>query len=145
VKFFVPIQATGPVTGIAYASAVLGSNLQLTTSDTWYDGPSVSLSAGTWVINATAFYRRTSTTGAHVSLRIGDGTTHYASAGQYHPSAALTTFQLNTCCVITLTGTTTIKLQAATTAGAATSNIQAAVSNNGSGNNATQITAIRVA
>ena len=46
---------------------------------------------------------------------------------------------------VTLGATTTLRLQCATSAGATTSLIKAATAANGSGNNATQLCAIRLA
>lgn len=123
----------------------LGADVQLPVSGTWYDGPGVSLSAGTWLVTGHISFWRTATTATIWFGRITDGTNHHASSQAYTPSVAGTGANVAMTAVLTLTGTTTIKLQGTTSAGATTCLMKAALTANGSGNNATQITAIRLA
>lgn len=127
------------------ASAALGADVSLTTSGTWYDGPSVSLAAGTWLVNATVTLNRTDATAVTYFSRITDGTTHYASTQAYQAAVADHSDSVSLSAVITLVGTTTIKAQSTTDAGAATALMKAATTANGSGNNATQIVAVKIA
>ena len=112
-------------------------------ANTWYDGPSVALDAGTWLVMASATLGRTTTTAGHYNIRISTGTTHYASVQQYHASVANNWAALSCNAIVTLASTTTIKLQAA---GTITSDVlKAATANNSSGNNATGLVAVRIA
>jgi hypothetical protein len=79
-----------------------------------------------------------------VTVRLSNGTTHYASQCQYHMSVANITLGFSMSAVVTLTAATTIKLQMATTAGIANCLMKAAAPNNASGNTATLINAIRI-
>ena len=137
---------TAPSSGtpsLSTASAFLGADVAMTTLNTWYNGPSVSLAAGTWLVMASATVGRTTTTAGHYNVRISTGVTHYASVQQYHASVANNWAALSCNAIITLASTTTIYLQAA---GSINSDVlKAATPQNASGNNATGIVAVRVA
>lgn len=125
-------------------SASLSADVQMVTSNTWYDGPGVTLTSGTWLVNATLTQWRTATTAETIYARISTGSTHYASTQGYHGSVANSGCMLFLTTLITVASSTAIKLQGATSAGAAASLMKAALTANGSGNNATMITAVRV-
>jgi len=133
---------SGTITSL---SASLSANVSLTTTATWYDGPSLSLAAGTWLVIGRITHNRSATTAETIYARLGDGTNHYASTQFYHASVTGTGVVLPLNAVITLSATTTIKLQSTSSAGASTSVMLAALTANGSGNNATNIIAIRLA
>lgn len=130
---------------ITNSEASLGADVQLPVSSTWYDGPSLSLAAGTWLITGHISFWRTATTATIWFGRITDGTNHHASSQAYTTSVAGTGANVALTAIITLAGTTTIKLQGTTSAGATACLMKAATTANGSGNNATQITAIKLA
>lgn len=129
---------------ITSASASLSANVSLTTSATWYDGPSVSLAAGTWLVIGQITHNRSTATAEIIYGRISDGTNHYSSTQFYHSSVAGAGIVLPLVAKITLSATTTIKLQATSSSGASTSTMLAALTANGSGNNATNIVAIKL-
>jgi len=129
---------------ISHAENFLTVDRQMPVSSTWYDGPDISLAAGTWLITGHISFWRTATTATIWFGRITDGTNHHASSQAYTPSVAGTGANVALTAVITLAGTTTIKLQGTTSAGATACLMKAATTANGSGNNATQITAIRL-
>lgn len=138
--------ATGPSGGtIASTFATLAADVQLATSNTWYDILSVSLAAGTYFIIFNAMNNRTATTGGHTTIRITDKTTHYASAQQFHASSSGITQQITCVAVVTLSTTTTIYGQVATTAGSTSELIKAAATSNASGNNVTQMISLKLA
>lgn len=115
----------------------------MASANTWYNGPSVSLAAGTWLVMASATVGRTTTTAGNYNIRISDGLTHYASVQQYHASVANNWAALSCNAIITLASTTTILLQAA---GSITLDVlKATTPNNGSGANATGIVAVKIA
>jgi hypothetical protein len=138
--------ATTPTAAaITNATAALASDVALSVSNQWYDGPSISLSAGTWLVLAHATYNRAATTAATRFLRITNKTTHYASTSEYHPSVNPNSANLFVAATIVLASTTTIYIQAATSVGSSAELLKAATVTNGSGNNATQINAIKLA
>ena len=124
-------------------SAFASADVAMTNANTWYDGPSLSLTAGTWLLFASANVGRTATTAGNYDLRISTGTTHYASVQQYHASVANNWAALSCIGVAVLAATTTIKIQVAGTI--AGDVLKAATPNNASGNNATGLIALRIA
>jgi len=125
------------------ASAFLATDVAMASANTWYNGPSVSLAAGTWLVMASATVGRTATTAGHYNLRISDGLTHYASVQQYHASVANNWAALSCNAIITLASTTTIQLQA--NGSIAADVLKATTPNNSSGANATGIVAVKIA
>lgn len=129
---------------LASASNALSADVVMANAGTWYDGPSISLPAGTWMIDSCVTVQKgaISSTG-DLSARITNGTTHYASseATWNNRSASMASISLST--RITLASTTTIKVQAVSSFAA--SAIKAATIYQASGNNASNINAVRVA
>jgi hypothetical protein len=121
----------------------LATDVTMTSANTWYDGPSLSLAAGTWLIMASATIGRTGTTAGSYNIRISTGTTHYASVQQYHASVANNWAALSCNAIVSLGATTTIKLQAAGTV--ASDVLKAATPNSASGSNATGLVAVKIA
>lgn len=138
------ITSTGTLAlSLTQQSAFASADVAMTNANTWYDGPSLSLTAGTWLLFASANVGRTATTAGNYDLRISTGTTHYASVQQYHASVANNWAALSCNGVAVLAATTTIKIQVAGTI--AGDVLKAATPNNASGNNATGLIALRIA
>ncbi len=87
---------------------------------------------------------RAATTAETIYGRLSTGAVHYASTQMYHASVNGTGVALSLNALITLAATTTVKCQCATSAGNTNSRMKAALTANGSGNNATMITALKV-
>jgi len=129
---------------ITSSQAKLGGDITITTANTWYGTTAVTLDAGTWLINAHITVARTATTALTYTARIYNGSTAEASTAQYMPSVANHSATLALTCIVTPAGSTTYTIQA--TANQGTSGvIKAAALVNAQGNNATVITAIRLA
>lgn len=128
---------------LPYANSKLGVDVTIVNAGTYYDGPSISLTAGTWFITAYATLKHTNNQEVTFVVRISTGTTHYASAQEiiHNKNPNFTSLSMTT--VVILTTTTTIKLQA-TADHSNDAFIIAATGSYGSGNNATQISAIRI-
>ena len=138
------ITSTGTLAlSLTQQSAFASADVAMTNANQWYDGPSLSLTAGTWLLFASANVGRTATTAGNYDLRISTGTTHYASVQQYHASVANNWAALSCNGVAVLAATTTIKIQVAGTI--AGDVLKAATPNNASGNNATGLIALRIA
>ena len=131
------------------AQAALSGDVAMATAGTWYDGPSVSLAAGTWIVIATVDVQSgdpVANNPCAIFARLWDGTTTWESGEQYMFRGGVAGNKMGTItlkAVITLGSTTTVK--ASCTSSHNTGNIKAALSANGVGNNASQITAVRVA
>ena len=133
-----------PNVSLTTASNSLSSDVTTTSADTWYDGASVSLAAGTWVVDSVIHLEKGATAGtSSYAVRIGDGTNHYASGSQAWPQPSGAYVVTSLSCIITLASTTTIKVQAESQY--AGGKIRAASGYGSSGNNSTQITAVRIA
>lgn len=133
-----------PVLTITNSNAKLGANVVLTSVNTQYDGPSLSLVAGTYLVAAHVTAIAPSGAASGMTTRISDGTTHYASV--QNDIAANQDFSQSLSTILVLSSTTTIKVQMASTANTGTAaSMLAAAPNNGAGNNATQISAIKIA
>jgi hypothetical protein len=124
----------------------LTADISMPAANTWYDIVSISLEAGTWLVGSSFLYSRTNNVADIAYCRITDKTNHFASTSQNRQAANNATLNLATTTIITVASTTTIWLQAAqnTTAAANVALTKAVMIANGAGNNATQITAIRV-
>ncbi|WP_368294240.1 polysaccharide deacetylase family protein [Dehalobacter sp. TBBPA1] len=131
-----------PSSDIPIANTKASADVSIAVANTWYSGASITLAPGRWLVFGQIALLRNTTTALTYSARISDGTNHYASGGDYRTSVAnnITTIPLNT--VITLTATTTISIQATADQ---TATIKAALATNGAGNNATQISAVKLA
>jgi hypothetical protein len=135
----------GPAGSFVSLTASLGADVQLPSSNTFVDGPSLVLPAGTWLVTGTATFQRNATTAVHWVARLSDGTTHHASSQMYQGSVSGHTASIGLSAIIVLAAQTTIKLQGAISVGSTTSLMKAATPAAGSGNNATRINAVKIA
>jgi hypothetical protein len=112
----------------------------MTTANTFYDGPSLSLAAGTWLLHSTI------TLGGGTGIddftsKLWDGTSVYASTQTSQSIGFENSHSLTA--IVTLSGTTTVKVSATCTVGSKT--MRKACANNGAGNNASTLTAVQLA
>ena|SRR3990167_1189532 len=127
------------ITGTTAENDVSG-DVTMTNANTYYDGPSVSLAAGTWFIVGTVTVDAGPAEG--VTAKLWDGSTVESSAEASAPGGGAIV-------AITLAGivapgtTTTYKISATCTGASAT--LKAAAVDNGAGNNASHLRAVRIA
>jgi hypothetical protein len=129
-----------------YVTGSLDTNVSLADPNAWYAGPSMSLTSGVWMVNGfVTLSNSTSTTVGLLQARITGGATAYASTQVYSASTASNTsvVSLHLSSVVSLTSTTQVGISAARTNGA-NRIILAALTSNGQGNNASQISAYRI-
>jgi len=117
----------------------LSGNVTMTTNGTFYDGPTLSCTAGTWLITASICI--SSGSNATVTGKIWDGTTDLASAVAFCVAGGNVTLSM-TCKV---TPGSTLTYRAAATSQVNGNTILAAAGFNGVGNNVSTITALKVA
>mgnify|MGYP001613687937 CR=1 FL=1 len=134
-----------PAVSLTTAAASLGVDVTMTLANTWYDGPSILLAAGTWYITGAITVQLPGT--GVVTARLWDGTTTESSgsssvtADPFTATTLIDTIPLPG--LVVLGSSTTYKLSAASTVAAST--IKAAAVDNGVGNNASHIHAVRIA
>jgi Carbohydrate-binding module family 5/12 len=123
-------------------SAALSADVALTTVGQNYDGPSLSLTAGTYELFGAAFATRAGN-GGFVTVRLWDGTTVIAP-GEIHTSglASGQGISIPLSGILTLAATTTIKISAQASAGGHI--MRAATSSGGSPPGATYLNAVKV-
>jgi hypothetical protein len=122
------------------SSADLGSSVAMTNANQFYDGVTISLAAGTWFIVATCTVNDATGTGGNTTFKLWDGTTAVSSTAATEVTSGVQTATLAG--VVVLGGTTTYKMSAASTQ--AGHQIVAAAPQNGAGNNANHITAVKI-
>lgn len=122
----------------------LQADVAMPSNNTFVDGPSIEVPAGTWLVLGQAQYQRTNTTAAQVTARLRAGTTTLATQNANHPSFTGTTLGFSMFDVVTFATATIVSLQMATSAGSNSSLMKAASPNNGGGSVATRIAAIRL-
>jgi hypothetical protein len=124
----------------------LSADVTMTTASTFYDGPSVSLTAGTWLLNGSVDLQTTSTASAvNFTCKLWDGTTvkaaGYVAIGAV-ASAAVRNEQMALTGIASPTGAATWKISCTSTT--ASQIIKAAPNNNSPGNYASTLTAVRI-
>ncbi len=149
------IDDTGAVTGpFATASggsapdsaeAVLTSPVTIVNANTFYDGPSLSLAAGSYLIEAEADTSSVAATPTGFTIRIYDGTTVHAARLAYNSdNNANGGAHLSCKARVTLGGTTTVKLQVASARGSSDGVILDTAQANGTADKCTRINATTI-
>lgn len=123
------------------STTYLTSTVAVTNANQFYDGPSLSLAAGTWLLLGELYPEATSTNGAW-TVRLWDGTT-VASESQMHNTGGIQAPSIFVAGLVSPGSTTTYKVSAACTG---TGNrLQPTALNNGTANKACYLLAIKVA
>lgn len=126
-------------------SAVLGADVSLTVSNQWYDGPSIGLDPGIYMVMAQAQVRNEAAAGATViAARIFDGDAAI-SAGQAQIAAASGEgLVLTLLCPLVVTKAKAVTLQLRAVTGNANTRMKATAPAAGTEQVATRISAIRI-
>jgi hypothetical protein len=125
--------------------AILTTPVTMVNANTFYDGPSLSLPAGTYLIEAEADTSSASALATAHTIRIYDGTTVHAARLSYNPpSNAGGGAHLACKARVTLSGTTTVKLQCASVRGSSDGVILDTAAANGTADKCTRIAALKV-
>ena len=122
----------------------LSSDVAMTTLNTWYNGPAITLTAGTWMVDSCVTIRKANTTGTNsVAARISTGSVHYASTEQAWNTRAEAVQSFALSAKLTVATTTTIYVQAVS--GYSGGAIAASTTFQPSGTTASNINAVRIA
>jgi hypothetical protein len=133
-----------PAGGGSLTSAMnqLSADVTMTTGGTYYDGPSLSLGAGTWLLTASVAWDGNGNA-FKASAKLWDGTTVAASAQVVNRGTASEPQQIPLTAVVTLGSTATWKVSVVSNVGSTV--IRAATPYSGAGNNASTLTAVKIA
>lgn len=141
-------QGGAPVPNLSPLSTALSADVAMTVSSTWYSGPAVSLTAGTWLVVGHIQFKAATAADIKFNARLRDNATSPVS----HASAETIVHNLNpnntslfVQALISASGALTVTLQGTTDTGAASTYIAAQTPDNAQGNTATIISAIKVA
>lgn len=127
-----------------YTSA-LGADAQVATNNTFVDGPTITIAtSGDWLITAHATFERAGSSVALFTARINDGTSNYAS-GECVTAATNSYCNVSVSTIVTVSSSTTFKWQFTCDSGSTNCKMKAATPTNGSGNNASRISAAIIA
>lgn len=137
--------AAASTISLTNSSNALTGDVTMTNASTYYDGPSLTLAAGTWLLVG-AIQVQITTSGGAVTAKLWDGTTTYCSAEislQYTP-AANALWRLPVQAIVTPGGSTTYKISAAGTQAGNTIKAQA-VNNSPANNTGSILVAVKIA
>jgi hypothetical protein len=131
---------------LSYVSSSRVSDLSIALNDTYSEVVSASLSAGVWHVIATVTTTSATSRINTTFLRLSDGTNHFASTQQTESDVSNNSTSMTVNAIINLNSTTTVGAYIAGSAAATSAVVvKAAQTSNGSGNNATMITAVKIA
>ena len=131
--------------GLTVYNSTLQVNVSMTSSNVWYNATSITVVAGTYLLNAHFTQLRNTTTAETVYTRIFDGTSTICDTQQYHASVANTGVSMGLACTYVASGIKTLSLQGATSAGNVGSMILASLTNvDTSSRVATELTALKI-
>jgi hypothetical protein len=117
----------------------------ITSVNTFYDGPSLaSLPAGTYLFTGSISVKMNNGSGEAITAKLWDGTTVFASA---YSEETGTNFhnQIPLTAIVTLTGTTTVKISVALAAAGGAIRATAPLNNAGATGTVSTLTATKVA
>lgn len=129
----------GGSASLTTASAQLSADVAMASANTYYDGPSVSLAAGTWLVYTSVHVRGGSSGG--VTMKLWDGTTVAISG--YSGLSGEPSVQMALSWPVSPGSTTTYKVSAAGSGSGYSIRAQAAL--NAAGNTCSSICAVKVA
>jgi hypothetical protein len=124
------------------SSSQRASTITLSTS-AWTSLGSVSLAAGTWLVQSTVTVQHTSATGI-IAIRIANGSTVYASTEGRTPASNVN-LSLSCSAIVTLSGSATVTHEGVTSATTSTVQYQTSLISGSQALGATYMTAVRIA
>ena len=133
------IPGTGGTPTLTSSTNQLSADVTVTSANTYYDGPSLSLAAGTWLLTA-AITVADLNESCLWTAKVWDGTTVASSIQGANLSGGALSMTLSA--IVSPGSTTTYKVSAASNG--TNGVIRAAASTNGAGNNASSLTAVKI-
>lgn len=130
-----------PTAAPTASEAFMTSNLTLTSANTFYDGPSLSLAAGTYVLWGSGLGKFS--TAGFIEAKLWDGTNVYHTTEAYNATSGADIAIGVTAGNVVLGGTVTVKISYASSVTG--NSVLATAQNNGDANKATKIVALKIA
>ena len=128
------------------ATNALSGDVTMTSANTYYDGPSVTLAAGTWLLNGTVtLLSAAGTTAVNYTCKLWDGTTTTSSSeggARVTGTSATQKVSIALSGIVSPGGSTTYKVSCASTG--ASGALKATASDNGVSNTASTLNAVRL-
>ena len=129
---------------IESCQSILSGDVTLTTTGTYYDGPSITLGVGTWLVNAQVLCSHAAVATFFYS-NVTDGSVYYACAANGIAANSYACANMAMSFIITITGSSkTLKIQATSNSGSGTTLMKSSLLNYIAGSRGTQINAIRL-
>jgi hypothetical protein len=122
-------------------SSNLASNVNMASSNTFYDGPTITLAAGTWLIVGQVTIEDGGSSGGRNTAKLWDGTTVSSSLESTAPVGGTTSMTLSG--IVVPAGSTTYKVSVASSQ--AGHDIRSTAPTNSAGANASHISAVKIA
>jgi hypothetical protein len=136
----------GGSASLTYQQAGLGADVDIPTPGTFADGPSVTLSAGTWLLCGVVTVTAAGGVAGKFYAKMWDGTTVGSSAqGHSNESTGTGTMPIALPPYVAVVASGTPVWKISVTADGAGPDIKAAMNANGAGNNASRIVAVKIA
>lgn len=129
--------------GLTSSENFITSAVTITSANTWYDGPSLSLAAGTWMLIGRVTIDKSTSGGCRTGCRLWDGTNVYAEAEGPVNGDTNDRTSLVVSSVVTLGSTTTLKVSCSATATGCS--ILQTIGSNGTANKASNLVALKIA
>lgn len=126
---------------LSHASDQLSADVTMASANTFYDGPSVSLAAGTWMLIGGITVEEPGAIG-FITAKLWDGASAIAASAESQASSAAWLVPMQLSGIVSPSATTTYKISAACTSAGAS--IKAAAPDNGAGNSAAYLYAVKV-
>jgi hypothetical protein len=120
--------------------SILGADVTMGSANVYFDGPSIVLTTGRWLILTTITMNSGATSAANFTAKLWNGTT-VAGSSQTQAPQTNTDSSITLSALVTVGSSETWKVSAANGTNT-TGKIKAATTTNGAGNNATAIRAI---
>jgi hypothetical protein len=128
------------IVALSTSENFIGANVPMTLANTVYDGPSLSLGAGTWLLRGRVQIEGP-VAAAYINGRLYNGATVIDEAEDYSQASEMKS--LNVFGVVTLTTTTTVKVSGIS--GTAGCTMRTTNVSNGTANKASHLLAVKIA
>ncbi|MCB8994768.1 MAG: hypothetical protein H6538_04090 [Bacteroidales bacterium] len=120
------------------------SDVSITSANTYFNGPAVTLPEGTWFISGTVTVQNTSGSSGEITAKLWDLGSIVVSSTESYVRSGNWVVSMTVSGVVTLSSSTTLYISVASQAGINSGKIKAAAVNNSAGNNASMINAVRI-
>lgn len=126
------------------ASGALTADVTIAVANTFYDGPTVSLGLGTWLLVGSVNVVD-NTAGGNFTAKLWDGASNIIDSGEFSSSAGTASARMTLSGIVVLAATTTMRISVTNTIHPGASFIKAQTPQNAQGNTASHLIAVQIA